>query len=134
MYTQLSLHPIVCCLQIVHLIFKRYEPTNIPWLVSLLCIAPGVPALLLSSRLDSMVRSIIVGYSAFYIFLLTSIAVYRLSPFHPLYSYPGPFLCRLTNWRLVLIAAGGKQHLWFRKMHEQYGPIVRLGMYWICVQ
>ena len=61
--------------------------------------------------------------------LALSIAVYRLSQLHPLYYYPGPLLCRLTNWKLVSVAAGGKQHLWFRRMHEKYGPIVRLGMY-----
>lgn len=131
MLTYSSLHPNenVYCPQVVHIVFKTHEPTNVASLILLLGIAPGIPATLLSSHLDSMARAIIIGYSAFYIFLLSSIAVYRLSQLHPLYYYPGPLLCRLTNWKLVSVAAGGKQHLWFRKMHEKYGPIVRIGMY-----
>ena len=56
-----------------------------------------------------------------------SILFYRLSPFHPLASYPGPLPARISKWWHVWAAAGGKQHLYLYRMHEKYGDVVRIG-------
>ncbi|TFY64573.1 hypothetical protein EVJ58_g2549 [Rhodofomes roseus] len=112
---------------LAHLWFKRYEPTDLVSLGILLGVLPAVPVALLRVPLASTPLAILVGYASFYAFLLFSITAYRLSPFHPLYKYPGPLLGRLTNFRGMFIAAGGKQHLYFKEMHAKYGPIVRLG-------
>ena len=93
----------------------------------LLGIIPALPLALLRSPMTSMIFSILRAYAAFYTFLLLSITTYRLSPWHPLYRYPGPFLAKLSNFYGAYIAAGGKQHVHFKRMHERYGPIVRLG-------
>lgn len=45
----------------------------------------------------------------------------------PLRSIPGPFLTKFSNlWRL-LATYGGRPELEHRRLHEQYGPVVRLG-------
>ncbi|PPQ68715.1 hypothetical protein CVT26_003621, partial [Gymnopilus dilepis] len=66
-------------------------------------------------------------YSIFYITLATSICVYRLSPFHPLASYPGPLILRVTKLWLAWVAYKGKTHLYFKELHEKYGPTIRIG-------
>ncbi|KAK0744864.1 cytochrome P450 [Apiosordaria backusii] len=45
----------------------------------------------------------------------------------PLRKYPGPFLAGYTNlWRLYQVRTG-KYHLAIQKLHEKYGPVVRIG-------
>lgn len=95
----------------------------------LLGILPALPIALLRAPLGSTILSTLIAYATFYAFLLLSIITYRLSPLHPLYQYPGPFLAKLSNFYGAYIAAGGKQHLHFKRMHEKYGPIVRLGTF-----
>lgn len=42
-------------------------------------------------------------------------------------QYPGPWLARYTNlWRLLLVRRGD-YHVQIKKLHEKYGPIVRIG-------
>jgi len=57
-----------------------------------------------------------------------AIAVYNVSPFHPLYRFPGPKLAASSYWYEAY-------YDWWRlgrygkvigRMHEQYGPIVRI--------
>lgn len=63
----------------------------------------------------------------FHASLLLSVFVYRLSPWHPLARYPGPIIARLTKlWGLWSIATG-KNHIYIKKLHEKYGPCVRVG-------
>ncbi|KAF2759886.1 cytochrome P450 monooxygenase-like protein [Pseudovirgaria hyperparasitica] len=58
--------------------------------------------------------------------LYSSIVVYRVF-FHPLRRYPGPILARITNFWHVYKCLDAKNHLLLEKLHEQYGPIVRVG-------
>ncbi|KIJ54456.1 hypothetical protein M422DRAFT_58037 [Sphaerobolus stellatus SS14] len=58
---------------------------------------------------------------------LSSTVLYRLSPFHPLAKYPGPFLWRITSLYLSYISATGKRHLIFDELHKKYGSYVRIG-------
>ncbi|KAK3353366.1 cytochrome P450 [Lasiosphaeria hispida] len=45
----------------------------------------------------------------------------------PLRKYPGPFLAGYTNlWRLAQVKSGD-YHLVIKKLHEKYGPVVRIG-------
>lgn len=57
---------------------------------------------------------------------LSILAIYRLY-FHPLSSYPGPLLARLTDLHSTYHAWKGDRHLMFWRCHEQYGPVVRFG-------
>ncbi|KAI5831877.1 cytochrome P450 [Schizophyllum commune Tattone D] len=60
--------------------------------------------------------------------LALSIAVYRLSPFHPLAAYPGPRLAAQTKWWMVhrILLKGGR-HLELQQCHRRYGHWVRIG-------
>lgn len=66
-------------------------------------------------------------YIVFLSTLLASIAIYRLSPLHPLASYPGPVLCRVSKMWTAYIAYNGKLQHYYKTLHDTYGPIVRVG-------
>jgi hypothetical protein len=59
--------------------------------------------------------------------LLGSISLYRLSPLHPLAKYPGPTRCKLTKIWMAWISFGGRAHIYYKTLHDKYGPIVRIG-------
>ncbi|PCH43668.1 hypothetical protein WOLCODRAFT_75851, partial [Wolfiporia cocos MD-104 SS10] len=69
----------------------------------------------------------ISSYLCFISVLLLSIVIYRLSPLHPLYKYPGPVICRVSKFWMVYIASQGKINEYFLRMHRNYGPIMRVG-------
>ncbi|KAI1171137.1 cytochrome p450 monooxygenase [Nemania sp. FL0916] len=51
--------------------------------------------------------------------------VYNLF-FHPLRRFPGPILCRATNlWRVSKVFSGDLA-LHVRRLHDEYGPVVRI--------
>lgn len=67
-------------------------------------------------------------YTSFVTGLSISIVLYRISPWHPLAKYPGPFLARITQWHHVCTIMGkvdNYKHL--DKLHKQYGDYVRVG-------
>ncbi|KAL0954060.1 hypothetical protein HGRIS_005210 [Hohenbuehelia grisea] len=53
--------------------------------------------------------------------------VYRLSPRHPLSQFPGPFLNRISSLRMVATIYYGKRYSDIERLHEAYGPFVRIG-------
>ncbi|KAH9918659.1 cytochrome P450 [Fomitopsis serialis] len=112
---------------VAHYWFKKYEPTDVLSLGVLLGLFPVLPVIMSPLSSTSTPFAILAGYCSFYAALFCSIAIYRVSPLHTLYKYPGPFISRFSNFHLVLVAARGRQHHYFKKMHEKYGPIVRLG-------
>ena len=115
-------------MQITHFIFNRWEPMEPPPVAALLV---GVPALLskLLVRHYGDLRGVPLTFAVFHLTLASSILLYRTSPFHPLARYPGPFLAKVTRWYLTGLALSGKQHLRLQELHEQYGDIVRIGMW-----
>lgn len=60
------------------------------------------------------------------ILFLVTIA-YRISPWHPLASYPGPFLARIGSIWLAYVSFTGRRHLILDRLHETYGRFVRIG-------
>jgi hypothetical protein len=59
--------------------------------------------------------------------LASSITLYRLSPLHPLYVYPGPLLARVSRFYATYATLDGRQHLVTQALHARYGPVVRTG-------
>ncbi|KAL4246847.1 Cytochrome P450 superfamily protein [Abortiporus biennis] len=113
---------IVLSAVIVHLIFRRYEPTHTISLLALLLVYPTFLSVLLWSWLP-----VASTFATFYITLSLSIFTYRLSPLHPLSQYPGPVLCKLSKLCLYVNSRNGKQHLYIQSLHQKYGDIVRIG-------
>ncbi|KIK54972.1 hypothetical protein GYMLUDRAFT_886116 [Collybiopsis luxurians FD-317 M1] len=59
---------------------------------------------------------------------LAALCLYRLF-FHPLHRYPGPTIAALTGWYELYhnIFQGGGLVAEIEKLHELYGPVVRIG-------
>ncbi|KAI9871341.1 MAG: hypothetical protein M1830_003014 [Pleopsidium flavum] len=55
-----------------------------------------------------------------------SVIAYRLTV-HPLASYPGPILAKITDWYNVYHAWKGDRHLELWRIHQVYGDVVRFG-------
>ncbi|KAH7915811.1 cytochrome P450 [Hygrophoropsis aurantiaca] len=109
-----------------HWWFNKHEP-EVSWsLFAIVAVIPAPSTVLLREHL-SMVYAGLIAYSLFVITLFISIAAYRLSPFHPLAKYPGPTLCKLSQFWNVYIMWGGKQHEYRTTLHDIYGPFVRIG-------
>ncbi|KAL1734679.1 cytochrome P450 [Schizophyllum commune] len=109
-----------------HLIFNRFEPQDLTSLITLLLLVPSGLSTLF--RLHSSIPvSILLAFTTYLGTLLCSIVLYRLSPFHPLAGYPGPILCKITKLYSAWISLGGKQHFHYRRLHEKYGDVVRVG-------
>ncbi|KAJ8486823.1 hypothetical protein ONZ51_g4573 [Trametes cubensis] len=69
-----------------------------------------------------------VRYFAAYTLTTTLITVvYRLSPWHPLASYPGPRMAKLTSLWLSYISSTGKRFDIIDQLHQEYGPFLRIG-------
>ncbi|KAK0634284.1 cytochrome P450 [Bombardia bombarda] len=57
---------------------------------------------------------------------MVALVLYRLT-LHPLASYPGPLLGRITNWYSVIDSLGGDRHIHLLELHKKHGPFVRIG-------
>lgn len=112
--------------QASHAWFNRYEPTASTAFFSFLIALPLVPGVLLLPHL-SLIQAFSLAYGLFYISLLSSIILYRVSPFHPLAKYPGPVLGKISQLWLAWNALDGKVNLYMRRVHEKYGDVVRIG-------
>nr|AAX81444.1 high nitrogen upregulated cytochrome P450 monooxygenase 2 [Phanerodontia chrysosporium] len=115
-----------CAAIVVHLIFKRWEPMKLPIVAFLLFLVPACLSLLFASHL-SLTKGLATAFATFYTVLVSSIVIYRISPFHPLARYPGPLAAKITKWWHAYHVHTGKQHLYVRRLHDQYGDIVRIG-------
>ncbi|KAJ7675032.1 high nitrogen upregulated cytochrome P450 monooxygenase 2 [Mycena olivaceomarginata] len=101
---------------LTHLVFKTTEPRQPRRLLSLENYA-----------FSSVTTAVLSVFSIYFATLLTSLALYRLSPFHPLAQYPGPILHKLSNFQMVRVALTGKRHLYITELHKKYGSHVRVG-------
>ncbi|KAF7312090.1 Protein kinase domain-containing protein [Mycena indigotica] len=102
-----------------HALFNRIEPRTAPAFAALLLLPPLL--------LFCLIPLTLVSILAFYLALSASVILYRISPFHPLASYPGPFIARISKLWLAAIAMSGKQHVYYRDLHRRYGDVVRVG-------
>lgn len=78
----------------------------------------------------SLLTSILSSLSFFAYHALTVVVatvLYRISPLHPLYKYPGPFINKVTSLKLAHMVYTGKRHLVIPALHERYGVHVRTG-------
>ena len=115
--------------QSVHRIYNKYEfePTNFVVSFLLLVATPLLSSIFVKGHFSLEVYGMLVTFGLFYVTLGLSIVLYRLSPLHPLAKYPGPVILRISKLAATLQAFRGKQHIFFKKLHDQYGPCVRVG-------
>ncbi|EKM54590.1 uncharacterized protein PHACADRAFT_163000 [Phanerochaete carnosa HHB-10118-sp] len=112
--------------QVCHLIFKKWEPTYVPAVALLLLLLPLSLSALLIPHYGPLLAPLF-ALATYHTVLLTSISLYRILPWHPLYNYPGPFLARLSKWWIVWKGRNGRQHFYMQELHNLYGDIVRIG-------
>jgi hypothetical protein len=84
-------------------------------------------AAVLIPHVESFFIAFALAFVTFLTAFLCSISLYRLSPLHPLAKYPGPTRCKLTKLWMAWISIGGRAHIYYKKIHDKYGPIVRIG-------
>ena len=111
----------------MHFIFKQTETRQPFWLIVLLFAIPGCLTFFYLPHAGSTVLAVTKVFGLFWSTLTTSILVYRVSPWHPLAKYPGPILCKLTKFYLAYRSLGGKQYLYYSKLHRKFGDVVRIG-------
>ena len=82
---------------------------------------------LLIPHVESFSIAFALAFVTFITTFFVSVSLYRLSPLHPLAKYPGPTRCKLTKIWTAWIGFGGKTHIYYKELHDKYGPIVRIG-------
>ncbi|KAF8644730.1 hypothetical protein AX16_008306, partial [Volvariella volvacea WC 439] len=110
-----------------HLIFTRVEPRSAKALSTLLVVIPSCVSVLLCPCFPSLLTAFATTLSLYVSVLVLSTIAYRLSPFHPLSSYPGPLICRVSKMWMAYVAFMGKQHFYIQQLHSKYGDIIRTG-------
>ncbi|EJD01468.1 cytochrome P450 [Fomitiporia mediterranea MF3/22] len=116
---------------LVHAIYKRYEINPSRSIVTFLLLGgvPSICAFLLKAHIGSVIYAVPIAFAVFYTTLTTSVVLYRISPFHPLAGYPGPLLARISKLYCLVKMVSGKNHEWYKELHNKYGPYVRVGAY-----
>ncbi|KIJ45954.1 hypothetical protein M422DRAFT_778700 [Sphaerobolus stellatus SS14] len=117
---------------ICHVLFNRLEPRGVVPCLRLLLAPPTIVTYIATfgsttlTLLEATTNYLLI--LAIYLgSLTTSVVVYRLSPLHPLASYPGPILCKISRLWIGYITSTGRQHIYYTQLHERYGPYVRTG-------
>ncbi|KAF7344409.1 hypothetical protein MSAN_01922100 [Mycena sanguinolenta] len=108
-----------------HFCFRNYEPSGANLPLVLLAVQPAILLVLIGEPF-SLLR-LLWSYIVFLGSLSLSIVAYRLSPFHPLVRYPGPVIAKVTKLWGLWKASRGYKHLYYKKLHDTYGPYVRVG-------
>ncbi|PIL34414.1 cytochrome P450 [Ganoderma sinense ZZ0214-1] len=128
-----SLHPSLASAFLalaVHQVFRTHETYSVV-VHCILLVVP--PTLVFSTTISVLVDppsvpwTLVLCYGTYLLTLIASVVLYRVSPAHPLASYPGPFWCRISKLWLATVAATGKQSRWFAALHDKYGDVVRVG-------
>lgn len=88
---------------------------------------PTVWSIIFLTHFASATLTTIISFATYFLVLALSIASYRLSPFHPLASFPGTTISKLTKWWGVWETYEGHHYLRVHQLHKKYGPIVRVG-------
>ncbi|KAJ7056673.1 cytochrome P450 [Mycena amicta] len=112
---------------VCHAIFNRWEPRSMMSFAILLALIPTLLTLLSLPHTSGILPAALLTFTIYFLCLMTSVVVYRLSPFHPLAQYPGPLLCKISKLWFAGIALHGKQHLYYYQLHQRYGDVVRIG-------
>lgn len=114
-------------IQIVHQLFRRDERASLARIFRLLLVLPICVSFCFGDKSTTPFFRFSKGLGIFYVSLITSIVIYRLSPWHPLARYPGPLLCRISKLYWAILTQNGRQYEMLGELHKKYGDIVRIG-------
>ncbi|KAI1791472.1 high nitrogen upregulated cytochrome P450 monooxygenase 2 [Ganoderma leucocontextum] len=116
---------------LMHQLFRRYETFSFLVHAALLL---GPPALIAASTVSDISANMESFQDAFrssaLIYLATlalSIALYRMSPFHPLARYPGPWSSKVSMLGPALHSTTGQRHKYIKRLHDLHGDVLRIG-------
>ena len=113
--------------KVTHVWYRNNEPKSAVLAIASIIILCIPSTALLIPHVESFSIAFALAFLTFSTTLLVSISLYRLSPLHPLAKYPGPIRCKLTKIWMVWITFGGRSHIYYKKLHDKYGPVVRIG-------
>ena len=102
--TMFPIAVIVLSAIIAHVIFNRVEPRGAAVIGILILGIPATLSIALRASFVSLFSSVAFTFPNYLLALLTSVCIYRLSPFHPLARFPGPVLFRLSRIPAWIIA------------------------------
>ncbi|KZV87070.1 cytochrome P450 [Exidia glandulosa HHB12029] len=112
----------------LHQLFRLREPNILGAVFTVASADAALYALLKGPKMGRATLSILCWITGTSVAsLLLSMAVYRLSPWHPLAHIPGPTTYKLTRLRTVLSSWRGTHYTAMKRLHTKYGPIVRMG-------
>jgi hypothetical protein len=113
--------------KVSHLIFRHFEPSSILSRAALLILIPALLSGPISRTVRSPYAAIPLAFAAYWSGLAFFTLAYRLSQFHPLAKYPGPFLAKTSKWWAAYLSGTGDQHRYLKRLHDRYGDVVRIG-------
>ncbi|RDB27055.1 hypothetical protein Hypma_005050 [Hypsizygus marmoreus] len=121
-----ALLQVVLLAAVTHQYFRRFEPKSLISLASILILEPAA-FLAVSGLVILNAASIFAVYVTFLLSLGLFIVLHRISPLHPLAKFPGPTINKVTQLWSVWVQRNGHQHLVNKRLHDKYGPFVRIG-------
>ena len=89
--------------QLIHRFFQKYEPQSPGICAFLLFIMPAVVSGAFKEGASSALGPLLRTYAIFHTTLISSVVLYRLSPFHPLARYPGPLSAKISKLWFVSV-------------------------------
>ncbi|KAI0795685.1 cytochrome P450 [Abortiporus biennis] len=117
---------VVGCAFLVYVIFKHFEPARPLPVICLLFVIPAGLSQLLRPFFNTVLATILT-YLIYHTTILTCVVSYRLSPYHPLATYPGPLLAKISQLWFTYHGYSGRQHLVIQALHNKLGDVVRIG-------
>ncbi len=109
------------------MIFRRLEPRSKLSRATLLFVVPALLSQPVSYTGRSLYAAVPLAFTTYIGALIFFTLAYRLSPFHPLAKYPGPVLAKTSKWWTAHISATGALHKYYKRLHDRYGDVVRVG-------
>ena len=108
--------------------YRKYEltPSQPISTVSFLFFVPLISSASLVYHV-TFEHAAVLSFSLFYAALCASVVAYRLSPWHPLAKYPGPFLAKISQLWFAQKTTTGKWSVILKELHDEYGTYVRIG-------
>jgi hypothetical protein len=103
------------------------EPKSKLSRITLLLVIPALLSQPISHTGQSMYTAVPLAFTAYIGALIFFTLAYRLSSIHPLSKYPGPVIARMSKWWAAYICARGDSHRYYKRLHDRYGDVVRIG-------